>query len=291
MSKNFEQFHFSLLEKEQLDLLEPKRTREDWLRHRFSTRFSFIHHGREFWWVPQALSRDFLVGVVEREKFQIERTPPSEGGQEIEGKFWTGGMVVIDPRNRLGGQAVAFEHSANVGQPSAILSSMVAHINALPENQYSLLFKALFEGDSFWRFAEKHGGHLEYVRFRFSVQNMIFGAGGGVKKGLRRIGKDTDAEEVEVKIESSSGIRADSEAVREGMSYGEEGNATVTAKALNGERWTSAKTRLSIKVHHVIDLAKSELKDVQQWLRSTLDHGSDNIISYNSRPDRNDIVD
>lgn len=236
MAKTFEQFHFSLLERDQPDLLEPSRNRDSWLRHKFSERFEFAHHGNRFWWVPQQFSEDFVVGVVEREKFQIERTPPTEGAKEIEGSFWTGAMVIIDPRDRPGGQAVAVENNANVGQSSAVLTSLVAHINLNLANQYTLLFKALFKGGSFWKFAEKHGGQLEYVRFRFTVPNMIFGAGGGVKSGLRRIGEDTDAQEIEVKLESDEGIKADSNAVREGLAYGEEGNATVTAKALNGDR-------------------------------------------------------
>lgn len=185
--------------------------------------------------------------------------------------------MIIDPRDLPGGQAVAVENNARVGQPNAILTSLVAHINAFPANQYSLLFKALFKGGSFWRFAAKHGGQLEYVRFRFTVPNMIFGAGGGVKKGLRRIGEDTDAQEIEIKIESEEGIRADSEAVREGVEYGEEGNATVTAKALNGDRWSSTRQRLTVKMHSILNFASAKSGEVQQWLKQALDRDPDSI--------------
>lgn len=277
MYKTFEQFHFSLLLRDQLDLLEPNRDRESWLRYRFSERFLFPHHGNEFWWVPQAISRKYIVGVIEREKFQIERTPPYEGAQEVEGSFWTGAMVIIDPSDAPAGQAVAVENNSRVGLPNAILSSLVNHINSLPGNQYSLLFKALFKGGSFWRFAAKHGGQLEYVRFRFTVPNMIFGAGGGVKKGLRRIGEDTDAQEIEVKIESEEGIRADSEAVREGVEYGEEGNAVVTAKALNGDRWSSTRQRLTTKMHSILNFATAKTDEVQQWLKQALDRDTDSM--------------
>lgn len=279
MPKTFEQFHFSMLLREQLDLLEPSRDRASWLRYRFSERFTFLHHGNQFWWVPQKISDDYLVGIIEREKFQIERTPPAEGAHEIEGSFWTGAMVIIDPRDRPGGQAVAVECNAQVGQPNALLTSLVAHINALPANQYSLLFKALFKGGSFWRFAEKHGGQLEYVRFRFTVPNMIFGAGGGVKKGLRRIGEDTEAQEIEVKIESENGIRADSEAVKEGVAYGEEGNATVTAKALNGDRWSSTKQKLTVKMQSILNFASATTGEVQQWLKQALDRDAESVDS------------
>lgn len=285
MPKSFDQFHFSLLEREQLDLLEAKRSRDQWLRYRFSDRFEFTHHGNQFWWVPQDLSADYVVGIIEREKFQTERTPPTEGAKEIEGSFWTGAMVIIDPRDQPGGQAVAVESNVNVGQPSAVLTSLVSFINSIPGNQYSLLFKSLFEGGSFWRFAEKHGGQLEYVRFRFTVPNMIFGAGGGVKKGLRRIGEDTEAQEIEVKIESDAGIKADSEAVREGLAYGEEGNATVTAKALDGERWSSTKRKLSVKMQRILDFSRAKSEEIQEWLKQALDRDTASIET-NIEPDR-----
>lgn len=288
MAKSFDQFHFSLIEREQPDLLEPSRTREDWLRVRFGTRFMFNHHGNQFWWVPQDISSRFIVGVIEREKFQTERTPPSDGAKEIEGSFWTGVMVIIDPRDRPGGQAVAVEYNVNVGQPNAALSSLVTHINQAPAQQYSLLFKPLFEGDSFWRFAEKHGGQLEYVKFRFTVPNMLFGAGGGVKKGLRRIGEDTDAEEIEIKIESENGIKADSEAVREGLAYGEEGNAKVTAKALNGARWSSTRRKLTVKMRDIIDFTQAKMGEAQEWLEQALDRDSDSVDSSASSPNARD---
>lgn len=87
VNKTFEQFHFSLLLRDQPDLLEPSRDRASWLRFRFAERFTFMHHGNQFWWVPQKISDDYLVGVIEREKFHIERTPPTEGAEEVEGSF------------------------------------------------------------------------------------------------------------------------------------------------------------------------------------------------------------
>lgn len=283
MAKTFEQFHFSLLERDQPDLLERRRTREDWIRYRFEKRFDFYHHGKWFWWVPQPVSEAYIVGVIEREKFQRERTPPADGAREIEGSFWTGATVIIDPTDRPGGQAVAVENNTQVGQPNALLSSLVHGINSFPGNQYSLLFKALFKGGSFWKFADKHGGQLEFVRFRFTVPNMIFGAGGGVKQGLRRIGNDTDAQEIEVKIESDNGIKTSSEAIREGVAYGEEGNATVTAKALDGERWSSTKQRLTTTIEKIIDFSESKAEEIHEWLKQALDRDQD---SSDHRPER-----
>ncbi|ALR21687.1 hypothetical protein [Sphingobium baderi] len=285
MAKTFEQFHFSLIERDQPDLLEAKMSREDWLRAKFGVRFDFQHQGKPFSWVPQNWAGDYVVGIIERQKFHVVRTPPNDGAAEIEGSFWTGSMVVIDPRNIPGGQGVAVEANSNVGQPSAILSSLVGHMNAILPHQYAIQFKALFEGGSFWRFAERHGGQLEYVRFKFTVPNMIFGAGGGVKQGLRRIGSDTNAQEIEVKIESAEGIDANSEAVKEGVAYGEEGNASVTAKSLNGDRWSSTKQKMTAKVQSVLDLPKAKVEEVQEWLKQALNREQDSSDSGFDNPD------
>lgn len=271
VAKVFDQFHFSLIERDQPDLLEAKMSRESWLRAKFGSRFAFRHHGKEFHWVPQTYSSEFLIGVVERERRQPQRTPPEEGAKEFEGTFWTGAMVVIDPMNRVDGQRVAFEHLVSVGEPTAILASLVQHLNDNPAHQYALHFKSLFHGDSFWRFAEKHGGQLESVTFRFTVPNMIFSAGGGVKKGLERIGKDTNAQEVVVKLESPDGVKADSLSVKEAVQYGEEGNAKVTAKSLSGEYWTSTRQKMNVKMRSILDFATATTGEVQQWLKQALD--------------------
>lgn len=286
MSKTFEQFHLSLIERDQLDLLEEPSSRETWLRRRFAEKFQFWHHGSTFWWVPQHLSDRFIVGVIERERKQSERTPPNEGALEIEGTFWTGSMMIIDPNNVPGGQALAFERNSKVGEPNAVVSSLIRHLNTFSALQYAIQYKPLFRSGSFWRFAQKHGDQLEYVRFKFTVPNMIFGAGGGVKKGLRRLGGDTEAQEIEVKLESEEGIRADSEAVREGVAYGEEGNATVTAKALDGERWSSTRQKVTSKVKSVIDFADSNAQEIHEWLKKALTGDEDPMDDGFDNPDR-----
>lgn len=283
--KSFDQFHFSLIEREQPDLLEERLTREAWLRRKFGEAFTFSHHGNQFYWVPKDVSDEFLVGIVERQKKQVQRTPPDQGADEFDGHIWTGAMVIIDPVNRPDGQKVAFEDNNQVGQAASILSSLVAHLNGFSAHQFALHFKPLFRGDSFWRFADKHGGRLEYVAFRFTVPNMIFSAGGGVKKGLERIGKDTDAQEIEVKLESEDGVKTDSKSVQEGLAYGEEGNARVTAKSLNGDYWSSTQRKMSVKMQSILNFADAKAEEIRRWLRQALDRDEGTGASRHSEPD------
>ena len=271
MSKVFEQFHFSLIERDEPDLLEPTLSREEWLRDKLGKPFQFRHMGKEFHWVPQELSDEFLVGVVERQKSQRQRTPPEQGAKEIEASIWTGSLVVIDPVHRPDGQKVAFQFDSAVGQPKALLTSLVAHLNGNTAHQYALHFKPLFKGDSFWKFARKHGGELEYVAFKFTVPNMLFGAGTKVTDGLKRIGSDTGAQEVEVRLDSKDGVETDSETVKEAVDYAEEGNARLTAKSLNGDYWSSTSRKVTVKMQSILNFAAATKAEVQGWLREALD--------------------
>lgn len=273
--KTFELFHISLIEVDQLDMLVPQSSRENWLRARFAERLKFQHHGTTFFWVPKPdLSHEYIFGILERQRSQSELTPPEDGANEVERPYWTGSIMIIDPVSRPDGQKLALENLPKVGQPAAILRSLINHLNLPVGAQYSLQAKPLFSGDSFWRFVDRYGRKLSYVKFRFSVPNMIFNAGGRVKDGLERIGKDTKAQEILVKLESANGILADSEAVQEGLAYGEEGNAIVTAKSLSGAIWRSTKTRLYTQVEDTIDWANAQKKEVLTWLKRAIGHDS-----------------
>lgn len=275
--KTFDQFHFSLIERDQQDFLVQPLTREQWLRDRLQRTFEFRHMGNQLYWVPRQLSDDYVVGIVERKRVQSQRRPPEEGAEEFEGEIWQGSMVIVDPVHRPDGQKVAVELVASVGQTKAVLSSLVEHLNSNPTNQYVLYFKPLFRGDSFWKFAEKHGGTLQYVNFKFTVPNMIFGAQKGVTTGLTRIGNDTGAQEVDVRLGSTDGVITNSESVREALEYAEEGNASVTAKSLSGEIWSSTNQRMAVKIKEIIDLTKSSQEAINKWLDQALDHGSNSV--------------
>lgn len=286
MPKVFEQFHFSLIEREQPDMFEPPVSREEWLRRAFGARFQFRHMGNQFHWVPQELAAEFIVGVIERKTTQHQRKPPEEGAAEFEGEIWQGSLVIIDPKHHPDGQKVAVEDKVSVGQPKALLSSLVGHVNADASNQYALFFKPLFRGDSFRKFAERHGGSLQYVAFKFTVPNMIFGVGTKVVTGLKRIGKDTGAQEVDLRLESDDGVDANSNSVKEAVDYAEDGNARVTAKAITGEYWSSTKRKLTVKMHSILDFANAKKEQVQSWLNQALDRGPDNSDSGSDRSGR-----
>ena len=286
MAKIFEHFHLSLIEREQPDLLVRSMIREEWLRSHLSERFQFRHMGKTFYWIPKSWSEEFITAVVERKRSKTQHVAPTEGreaGDEFVGEEWQGSIVIIDPVHRPGGQKLAFEYDDSVGQPAAILTSLIASINSDASHQYAVHFKPLIKGGSFKRFAEKHGGVLQSITFKFTVPNMIFGAATKTETGLKRVGKDTGAQEVEVTLESDDGVRAGAETVDEAVKYAEDGNARITAKARNGEYWSSTRRKVTVKMHSILNFAVETKEAVREWLSEALDRDAD---SSNTPVDR-----
>lgn len=285
MAKLFEQFHLSMIERDQLDLLVQPMNRELWLRSRLSKRIEFRHMGKDMFWIPNGWSDEFITAIIERKRAKTQHFGPDEGGEEFVGEEWQGSIVIIDPLHRPGGQKMAFEYDEAVGQPSAILASLVSYLNGDTASQYALHYKPLIQGGSFARFADKHGGVLQYVAFKFTVPNMIFGLTTKTTDGLKRVGKETGAQEIDVKLESDDGVRADTTTVTEAVEYAEDGNARVTAKARNGDYWSSTRRKVTVKMQSILDFASEKKVTVQEWLTEALDRDPDHIDPDPNMPD------
>lgn len=80
-------------------------------------------------------------------------------------------------------------------------------------------------------------------------------------------------------------MKADSTAVREGLAYGEEGNAKVTAKALNGDRWCSTTEKLTVKMQSILNFAEAKKDEAQTWLNQALGRGEDSDDPGFDNPD------
>lgn len=284
MERIFEHYHLSLIEQDQSDLFIEPLDRESWIRRTFSETFSFWHMGTEFHWVPRPDAEPFVLGTVERAKRRRQHKPPEEGAIEFIGHEWQGSLVVIDPRYLPDGQKVAFERDRDVGQPHAVLASMAAYLNSMG-GQYSIHIKPLFDSETFRRFAARHNNVMRYITFDFVVPNMFFGARLGVKKGLSRVGDDTGAQGVKVTLESDKGVRTDSRNVEDALEYSEQGNATVTAAALTGEKYSSTAKRKSVKMRSILNVAERTKEGVKNWLTRVLGRDQDNSLDNTADSD------
>ncbi len=285
MERVFEHFHLNLVENAQRDLLIEDLSREAWLRLRFLERLEFTHHAKPFFWVPHAdQSASMILGTVERKKPRIQHKGPDEGATEFEGEEWQGSFVVIDPEHRPDGQKVAFERDRAIGQPGAVLDSLITSLNGAASVQYTIVVKSLFNAESFRSFAKRHGQLVKYVNFNFVVPNMFFGASTSIDQGLRRIGGSTGAQTVTLRLESESGVKADADDVEDALKYAEAGNASVTSKAMNGDLYSSTSRRTTVKMQSILDLIGGTKAAVKSWLNQALGREDGNSLGDLDRP-------
>ncbi len=247
MGRTFQLFHLSLLRREQGDLFQRDLSREDWIRSVFTRPFQFTHRKRDFFWVPKSSDGDSIIAIVERQTSRLQHRPPEQGGDEIRGEVWQGAVVIIDPRPHDSGQRVAFEVDRDIGTPNAVLGSVLWHLNAAPPGPYYVESKPVFDGSTFWTFAREHGGILRRITFGFVVPNM-WDTKNELDKELRETGEQTGAQRVQVTLESSDGVKADTPKVREGVDYSEKGGASLSATSINGATFHSSKRIQRTKV-------------------------------------------
>lgn len=237
--KVFTLFHLSLVPIAQLDIeMRKDDSREQWLRFALSQGFEFTHWGGgTLHWVPLSPIDECIFGLLERTRPHEHHMPPSEGGAEVVSEEWQGAYVMIDPTHHDEGQRVSVENDV-VGQPRALLKSLVSAINDRRAAPYQIEIEPLFDASRFWAFAKRHDNVLRSVTFDFVVPNM-WGTESDLEKDLKDTGAQTGAERVTVGISGEHGIFTENQKVRDGVEYAEKGAGTVRAKAMDGQRFSS----------------------------------------------------
>lgn len=240
MAKNrkFIVFHLSLIEVREPTFDTPKVTRENWLRECLFNQIEFSHRGNSsLVWVPQPDIDDCIFGIVQRKKPHLHHLPPRQGGQETVSVEWQGAYVLLDPTHHENGQRIAVEID-EVGTPSALLGSLLTHLNSKNDRPYTIEAEPIFDGNNFWRFAERHSNVVRYIKFEFVVPNM-WGAESALEKDLKDTGKETGAEKVKVQMEAQDGVSVKNKRIIDGVNYAEKGAGAITAKSIDGKRFSS----------------------------------------------------
>jgi hypothetical protein len=264
-TKSFTLFHFSLVPIEQLDLETlTELSREAWVRLALSRPFSFHHRSEsELHWVPREVSDDLIIGLLEKQRPHVAHRPPDKGGEEMVVEEWQGAWILIDPTHHDEGQRVAVENDV-VGDPQAMLRSLVAAINHRSDKPYHIESEPLFDGSRFWTFSEQHNHLMRSVEFDFVVPNM-WGTESDLEEDLKDTGEQTGAQRVRVGFDSEDGVRTQNTKVKEGVNYAEKGAGTIRARAMDGGRFYSnrqpLKTRL--KIEKDASLAEGFLRHVK----------------------------
>ncbi|WP_156363586.1 hypothetical protein [Sphingomonas sp. Leaf30] len=279
----FELHHLSLAPRAQPDLFDREPGKAAWIRRAFSKQRTFEHRGNNFHWVPYGVKATdgAVIGVIERQYPIQHYEAPEDGGKPTSSDIWQGAVVTIDPEHHDDGQKLAFERGTKVGQPLAVLSSLVGAINTLPEAPYIITVKAIWDEQSFQTFARRHGNLLRSITFDFVVPNM-FDLSGKLDEKLKQVGEDTGAQHVKLTLESPDGVKADAPEVQSGVAYGAKGQATLTATAMDGDRYTSTDKVRTTRVSSLIGQGMALVALVRDKLDEVL--GRNDVIPI--APDR-----
>jgi hypothetical protein len=281
MAGVFELFHLSLLEQRQLDLYEtpPALTREGWLRQCLGKRFAFEHRNSQVHWVPAETDTAFIIGNLVRSHPRRHHAPPEEGAMEVVSDEWQGAMVVIDPTHHEDGQKVSFERDETIGRPRPVLQSMATHLNALPLAPYAIEPKPIFSEASFWGWAAAHEFRLHSITFDFVVPNM-WGSKNALDEDLKQLGS-VGVSRVKVAMnegDKKEGIDAQSQQVRDGVDYAAQGGGSLTAKAKNGDTFTSTNDAAIAKLPTTSAELSGGIKALTKWFPRLLGREQDDSL-------------
>lgn len=281
MARVFEHFHLSLLVPKQSDMFteKPFPSREDWLRRAFANPFKFRHRRGECFWVPAQTDTEVIAGNVVRSHQRRQHKPPEEGGHEVISNEWQGAMVLIDPRHHSDGQKVSFERDETLGRPRSVLQSMIAHVNLIENAPYIITPEPIFNKSSFWAWSAAHENRLHSISFEFVAPNM-FGSKNSLDEEMAELGAIGVAK---ARINLSAGQRKDGidardQRVQNGVDYAAQGGGTVTARAKNGDNYSSTDDTLTTRLPTSSADRNDGVGALTKWFQSLLGRGSDNSM-------------
>ena len=300
MAGTFELFHLSLLEQAQTDMFagqtdpsglirtwEPEvPNRERWLRICFEKPFSFNHRTNIVHWVPAEAESKLIAGNLVRSHPRRHHAPPEEGAMEVLSEEWQGSMVVIDPTHHDDGQKLSFERDETLGRPRSVLQSLAAHLNAIPGAPYVIEPKPIFNEDSFWNWAAGHEYKLHSITFEFIVPNM-WGSKSALDEDLRQLG-EIGVSRAKVTLDEGSkktGVDARGQQVRDGVDYAAQGGGSITAKAKNGDRFSSTDNTSTAKLPAQGADRTGGIKGLVKWFPKLLGREQDDSLDDTAGPD------
>ena len=260
MPIRFDIFRLSLQEKKQNDLFEIKKmTREEYIRKIFSVKKSFEHYSEVYHYVFAKNINDIIVGRIGRKLTTEENLPPDVGLEDYEHESWKASAIVIDPKDHIDGQKIAFQIDRRLGKPYSVLKSF---INSLNQNnstaQYHLEIAPINDEKTFWKFAEENKGNITKLSFTFVAPNM-FGTTDNINNALRQMRDNEKAQKIDVTLQSDEGIETNTENIKHSINYATKGGGEIRANARGNKRYDSTKIQRQIKIYEGKNLSPLDL--------------------------------
>ncbi len=242
-------FRLSLLQREQQDAFERRiegrlPNREETIRAVFGERVEFRHFGREVVYVPDPDIVDgrYVVGRIGRLKAFSDHEPPEEGLHERLGETWQGCLVIIDPTDHPDGQKIAAERDVAVGQPHALLQSLIRSVNnRLPAERFEFFISPISDPAGFWDYIDENEGSIISVTLEVTTPNM-FRSRSDFSDEMKEFQQNEKANEVKLKLENKRGLNPKTKRMRDAVDYTLSGGGVAKAKA-KGKRAYNSKNK------------------------------------------------
>jgi hypothetical protein len=257
----FEVFHWSMIERPQLDAFERKSlgeggriSRENWLREVFSKKIAFGHKGHQFHYAPEIDSTleiaPLMLGRIGRQVRVKENEGPDGALHEIQRDTWHASTLFIDARHHEHGQRVAMQYRDDIGQPLALLLSLAAQINReSPPEPYELSVAPIIDADTFWNFVNANPKAVTNVRFDLIPPNMFDGPE-NMDKELKELRDAEKARKIKLELENPDSLNLETKRIHQIVDYAAQGGGDIRARAHGNKSYNS---KWKIKTYRVED--------------------------------------
>ena len=258
----FELFHWSMIERPQIDAFERKSlgdslriTREAWLREVFGKMIAFGHHGHQFHYVPETMTaRDagpLMIGRIGRQVSVKENEPPDAGLHETQRDAWLASAFIMDPTYHDHGQRVTVQYREDIGKPLALLTSLAAHINReSPPEPYSLSVAPIIDASTFWHFVNANKNAVTNVSFDLVPPNMFDGPE-NMDKELKELRDLEKARKIKLDLENPDSLNLETKRIHDIVDYAAQGGGDIKARAKGKKSYNSKR---KIKTVHVEEI-------------------------------------
>jgi hypothetical protein len=265
----FELFHWSMIERPQLDAFERKSlgqagriTRENWLREVFGKSIAFAHMGHQFHYVPEtetdSSALPLMMARVGRQVSVKENDPPAEGLHEKHRDAWLASAIIMDPTHHEHGQRVAMQYHHDIGKPMALLTSLAAHINReSPPEPYTLSVAPIIDASTFWHFVNANKNAVTNVTFDLVPPNMFDGPE-NMDKELKELRDLERARKIRLELENPDSLNLETKRIHGIVDYAAQGGGDIEARAKGKKRYSSKR---KIKTMQIEESEKNGTED------------------------------
>ena len=172
-----------------------------------------------------------MLGRVGRSFQELVNEPPEQGFAETELTTWRAANFFIDTGEHTDGQKIAMQARGDVGNPLAVISSLINHLNATNEDVgWILEISPMTEPGNFWTVVRENKGELTSAIFSFVTPNVL-GLRSQLNAGLKEARQNNNAHRVGITLSNENGnLDLEKQNIEDAVDYVSEGGGTAKLK-------------------------------------------------------------